>query len=602
MIAAVLAVLVTGAPLTTPCTGQRWVELASDTYQDARLGPVLAIYNRQAGTEACKPPRTVRLIGVVKHRVRLGQSIKGIAGRFLRGADGQAFLRKLNNLPAGEPASGRELSIPTELTLKLTSRPKEEFEALAGLPPLAEVLAYNRTKRLKSNTTIFVPLLWQPQLAPKGMADAGVADAPPVDAAPADAAPADVERVQSQSPPDAGLANEAGTSAAAEKPTEVPLDQAQAIDALRALLVPVSARSADFEHMQHQSLMQDGFRCVMCHATDANQKFLVSPVPEAVCSKCHPNAQLEGRRTHELSLLFSHAGHLQPDGPTRKEGYEPTCDTCHAALEDGVKRQEPGHAVCVECHNPSEVQPTMTECAGCHEGQESGDPRLTALARLSEHFMKSDRGTDLIFTHKPHVVDESQQACLGCHVEADKADNREDLKTPRMAGCLECHRGLEKQDQNLGRGAACHVTTKTRPAPNAARVIDHQLIHGAGFRRRHKQAALADDGVCATCHFELAGAPGSSCDRCHQTTRPRDHAASWRERPHGRAAVRDPERCATCHQTDRCTDCHAVAPRSHAPRAVFLRRHGRQARASTRNCLTCHRPEIDCARCHDLTR
>ncbi|MCB9646794.1 MAG: hypothetical protein H6730_09410 [Deltaproteobacteria bacterium] len=585
-----------GAQVVQRCQGQTFADLAGERLGDPRLGPVVAAFNGQPDADKCTAGRFVRFPATIRHEVRLGQTVENIAARFTRAPGGAALIRARNGLPAGtEPDTGMVLEVPAELTLKLGTRPEEEVKALFGLPPLEEIRTYNAAKTLPRGSTVYVPLFFE--LLPLGGA---VATAPP----PPTRAP----------PPPTGMAPPPPVVDPATVPDAIPHAPTSTVqaDLQRVVKVAATARYDGFLHPIHQAVLQDSFQCALCHAADPRKPMSYLPVPGALCGRCHARVE-EGTalRAQALTLDFSHDLHLSAERKVRKDGYELACADCHKVEEGTGRRGTPGHAECARCHNPKEAHPTVVaECSGCHGESERMDRRMMAQALLAEHYRASVRGTDLVFGHDEHVAqlggEAGGAACDRCHAEARTADDLEVIEPQRMADCMACHRGMARElagvSRSLDRCRTCHLATRAEVAPVFGAVIDKPLSHSRTFRRRHAEQARADDGVCAACHTELAGGAGRECNACHTQIRPQDHTVRWRELPHGRSAVRDPDRCATCHLKDRCADCHAQPPRDHFPRGVFQVAHGRRARISTRRCLTCHVPQVDCARCHDVTR
>lgn len=583
------------AQVVQRCKGESFAELASLRLKDARLGPLLGLFNRQDKPD-CKVGRFVRFPAAIRHEVRLGQTIASIAGRFTQARGGAAFIRQYNGLPKGaEPERGTLLMIPAEMALKLGSRPAKEIQAIFGLPSSTVLKKYNRVRRFKKGGTIYVPLTFE--LVPLAGPSAPAVTPPPKTEAPI----AEPKVVDPKTLPDAD------PTAVSTRPAPAPADLP------RVLQVAAVARFDGFSHPLHESILRDGWTCEQCHQNDPRRPHEYHPVPKALCTQCHSGAEVTPSvlRAQRLELSFSHDQHLNPNAEAQDKGYELTCDDCHPAVKGKAgRRGQPGHAQCIKCHNPREVKPHVDkDCAGCHDSAESLDRRAQAKALLAEHSRRSDRSTDLVFGHEEHMAlfpDGAPKACERCHVGARTAKTMADIEPQRMADCLTCHRGLERkmgQDSvRLDRCRTCHVSTRAEVAPVMSALLDKPLSHSGTFRRRHAATAAADDGVCSSCHTELAGGAGNNCNACHQQMRPQDHTARWLQTPHGRAAARDADRCATCHLKDRCVDCHAQPPRDHFPRSVFQLRHGRSARISTRRCMTCHIPQVDCARCHDVGR
>lgn len=566
---------------TQRCGGETWAALAAERYQEERLGPLLALFNRLPDTERCPNEKFVRLPARISHQVQLGQTLKAIAARFCRGAGAQAYLRSINQLPEGtEPATDQQLLVPAELELSVGARPEAELGQLFGLPTLETIRAYNGLgprDPLTPGGTVYVPLLLelkgQKPTAPAAKVTPAPASAPPTSEPTTSASPAAVA------------------------------DRFKRVDLL--------ARPADFTHAPHQAAL-GAEACGVCHAPDPHRPGRYLPIAEETCRRCHtgyePNEP--SARVARLPLAYDHPLHQAAGGKAKTQGYSLECATCHPAPEAAGTRGLPGHAECQACHNDTEVKPAVgKDCQGCHGPNERVERRRLEQATLHEHYRGGERGTDVFFGHPIHLAASAAQgdeACLVCHASVKDAASPIEIRAPKMADCLSCHRGLVQtllgEDTDLDRCRTCHLSTNAQVAPVFGSVLDKPLSHSGTFRRRHGKEAAADDGVCASCHFELAGDRGQECQRCHQQVRPADHGPRFRDDPHGRAAVRDPDRCATCHLRERCADCHNEPPRDHFPRAAFQLRHARQARVTPRRCLTCHSPEADCARCHDVLR
>jgi hypothetical protein len=584
------------AAQTQRCGGETWAALAADRYQDERLGPLLAHFNRLPDTDRCPKEKFVRLPARIRHQVQLGQTLKAVAARFCRGSGAQAYLRSLNQLPEGtEPATDQQLIVPAELELSVGARPEAELSQLFGLPTLETIRAYNGLGPKDPFTpggTVYVPLL----LELKGQK-------PPEPGAKLAPSPAPVPAPSPAPTPPPSAAPQASIAPAAALTTAL-TDRFRPVDLL--------ARPADFAHPTHRAALGTD-ACEFCHAPDPRQPGRYQPIAEETCRRCHATFE----PSDPLGPLRAIAPGLRSPAPpvARGQGQGP-------GLHRGVRnlsprrpeaagtRALPGHPECQACHNDTEVKPAIVQdCQGCHGPAERVEQRRLQRATLHEHYRGGERGTDVFFGHPIHLAAlpaDGDQTCLLCHASVKTAASPIEIRAPKMADCLSCHRGLVQtllgEDTDLERCRTCHLSTNAQVAPVFGALLDKPLSHSGTFRRRHGPEAAADDGVCASCHFELAGDRGQECQRCHQQIRPADHGPRFRDDPHGRAAVRDPDRCATCHLRERCADCHNEPPRDHFPRATFQLRHARQARVTPRRCLTCHSPEADCARCHDVLR
>jgi hypothetical protein len=575
------------AQMTHKCTGQTWAEIGSERYGDARLGELLAINNRARGTERCTKGKFVRLLSKVRHQVKLGQTLAAISSRFLRAPGAIELLRQTNNIPKGiEPKPNSVLEIPAEIAIEVGTRPEAELSEIPGMPEIELIRRYNGAKgELRGGGTIYVPLFIEPGKKKVEPEPAVVAPPPPP--------PPVVEEPPSEAPVETSTSGDVAISYTAEQ--KVPV-------IAHVLRVDAVAISSGFVHEDHRLRLADEFRCELCHQSDPRQPASYVPVAVAICAQCHNSVEDERSRLRPLRLPlgFSHALHL-------KEGVGATCLTCHPPAQAGERRR-PDHFECSRCHSKGDVQPKMSECKSCHFEREERDRLTEARVLLDEHLREGDRQSDVRFGHEVHVAtlggEGDEATCAKCHGRMSVLESLDEVEPFRMADCLVCHRGLERelaeQSVSLDRCKTCHVGTRPFSSPSFASTIDKPVSHTVLFRRSHELEASRDRGTCQACHRPLAGGDGQSCNRCHQQMRPRDHGPRWREDPHGRAAIRDPDRCGTCHLQDRCADCHAIRPRDHFPIEAFRLQHNRSARRSLTRCMTCHVPAIDCARCHDV--
>ncbi|MCE9579505.1 MAG: hypothetical protein K8W52_40665 [Deltaproteobacteria bacterium] len=330
--------------------------------------------------------------------------------------------------------------------------------------------------------------------------------------------------------------------------------------------------------------------CLVCHTAVDPRAPTASPV------RAYPPD--DGWRA--MPARFAHAAHLDRGRMERAVGFHVACRDCHDADPTAAPAAYPrtgGHAECARCH-AAEVGlargPAMDDCAGCH-----------GAGAVPRHARRLIRG-DLVFDHRRHVTDIGGQriACETCHDGTQFATGAADHAPPSIAACVACHDDTARVPgtQRMRICETCH-TTRTQSVgtlaprdhlPATEAPIDHTLA----FRTDHGEAAAADPARCARCHTQMSGARADGCDECHQTMRPRDHNASWRELDHGTEVSADAQRCATCHVADFCTTCHEQLPRSHLPLEAFRTDHGGAARANPRACVTCHDPAATCGRCH----
>jgi hypothetical protein len=245
----------------------------------------------------------------------------------------------------------------------------------------------------------------------------------------------------------------------------------------------------------------------------------------------------------------------------------PTCQGCHAGVEDSTRA----------------LWPTASDCANCHDGTIERKVDWTPPA--------ASRPTNLRFTHLEHARKAGEHfprdsvTCPSCHLAEGAPWMR--VRRSEVPRCLACH----------------------------------------GVRAEH---LAAPDTACATCHLPLPEATGLPRERIAGFPAPPYHFDTSFPLGHGDLAqpassgggpsTGVASSCATCHARDFCTSCHVNAPEVAAiqalapdPRSLaieakleapashaapeFIRRHGDAVRHDPRSCAACHTQE-SCLTCH----
>lgn len=234
---------------------------------------------------------------------------------------------------------------------------------------------------------------------------------------------------------------------------------------------------------------------------------------------------------------------------------------------------------CADCHDASGSAMTIKKdgCAKCHgEGPlPYGPPKLAPRALRAP------------FPHKRHA---DALGCTDCHKDMEKDALPKGRPFMTYDQCQSCHKENDIQTPET-KCVVCHGAD-----PRQTRPVDH----GQAWKTRHGSAAewrvFGSHGTdCSLCHLR------SACVECHQSQKPQNHTALWRQRMHGQAASFDRERCKTCHETGSCTSCHqSTAPLNHHGNWRYV--HGKAA-GTTGNvdgCRVCH--QQGCASCHQSGR
>jgi hypothetical protein len=287
-----------------------------------------------------------------------------------------------------------------------------------------------------------------------------------------------------------------------------------------------------------------------------------------------------------------------------------------AELECGTPGK-PECLSCASCHKGSKqeegawAEPSPERCTGCHEDapaiwRRSVRPALAAVPA----------GKAIIFPHDPHLKQEAIKGqCVGCHAGAVGVQGGDPLFPP-METCLGCHEHREKFE--AGVCTDCHREKDLRTLKPVS-----FLSHDGAWMRRHGAEARTAPQQCAACHAQ------TSCDSCHDTTRPtspaqRNPEAITSEAVHrfdflSRHALEsqaNPGACITCHAKTECDACHSTRGVSASVRGgqsphppawgsglgAATNGHGPAARRDIGSCATCHDQGAasNCVRCHKV--
>ena len=275
---------------------------------------------------------------------------------------------------------------------------------------------------------------------------------------------------------------------------------------------------------------------------------------------------LAGCKEEDAKLVFNHELHVVDN--------EMSCDTCHAAGDDG-KMENPSMDTCSECHE-IDVDNPSDDCLQCHtvKGVKEDYDTSESVPEVPESY------EDVIFSHEFHDGIE----CSECHEGIDRAGELSDLKWPGMTTCQKCHNG----DDAPSECSACHKVLNEEKAPES---------HEGDWAVRHGRESRFTN-TCTYCH----GKDKKFCQDCHQTKKPKDHIFNWKTTQHGEEATHNRNLCNTCHVASYCADCHhSQKPVSHA-RANWMtytreNGHAEEAYRNFRSCNVCH-TQGDCQQCH----
>ncbi len=221
----------------------------------------------------------------------------------------------------------------------------------------------------------------------------------------------------------------------------------------------------------------------------------------------------------------------------------------------------------------------------------------------------NDKETDLIFSHKFHVI-ENDVECSTCHPDAETSESGTDDLLPKEEYCLNCH---EKNKETCGN---CHKNPNNpTPIPritNYSPKFNHKKHIDKGYKcvECHKpveQLETADEVIlptmqkCMTCHEVPDNQDG--CYMCHtkeENLKPADHTELWLTN-HGsfKASGGSANDCKTCHTENYCMDCHLgdnLFGESHPPE--FITTHPLSYLMHESDCASCHGGYDYCIDCH----
>lgn len=241
----------------------------------------------------------------------------------------------------------------------------------------------------------------------------------------------------------------------------------------------------------------------------------------------------------------------------------------------------------------------------------------TAWYRSAVGLLPDDEKTELIFSHRLHVV-EQELECSDCHDRAATSEVGTDNLIPDMDVCSDCH---DVDDDN--ECGTCHSNPDDPKA--APRIEEYSPVFS---HKKHLEADLA----CENCHADIPQAevpgvvagilPGMvqcldchdqhavssvECTLCHgkdENLVPDNHTPDFIHAHSDLARTQQmtglDKTCQTCHDTNFCQDCHEgdnLDNFSHPQNFEFT--HAMNAQADERLCITCHTDRQFCVDCHN---
>ncbi|HEY5961473.1 MAG TPA: cytochrome c3 family protein [Polyangiaceae bacterium] len=239
--------------------------------------------------------------------------------------------------------------------------------------------------------------------------------------------------------------------------------------------------------------------------------------------------------------------------------------------------------------------------------------------------------------HRVHA-EQTQMACVDCHVRAKTSQRAEDWLGPEAATCDRCH-GIDHRSLSALQLASdvtcrrCHISEVTeRPRAHLRHSHAQHARRNIGCAQCHARVERLPDALgserlptkplCVRCHAgrssRVDGQARADCTVCHEseggrmrtrfagkllmpssTTPSLLHSNDWLYR-HGDVAGNDPSRCEGCHAVRECQGCHdgRLRPRNIHP-GDWLSAHAIASKQDGTACGSCHRQQSFCLRCHE---
>lgn len=430
-----------------------------------------------------------------------------------------------------------------------------------------------------------------------------------------------------------------------------PIQIALGVVAAALLIAVLGASKVSWDYMQHDN----GF-CTGCHVmTSAFQRFERSEHSDLSCHDCHQQSIFASMR--QLYLWIA-------DRPEEIGEHSPVptavCERCHVEEDPEERwqriRQTAGHLVhlesdssaladvqCVTCHGQEvhEFLPADQTCgqSGCH----ASDATQVAIGAMAEQtglhcvtcheFTADPAGTEV--ESATGLLTPGLQQCFACHEMEDLLAAYDPIGDPHDARCGACHNPHEQESPQAAQAtcaeAGCHARPDTLSTFHLG-IPDEVAADCVGCHVPHEWERDGND--CASCHAEilgrvagrpwsgrpaLAAGPGRSAHRpapsllagpaVHERVSepagptlftaggevlasPRGAPRPSTLRPDSRAASVQQEAFSHREHADvECTECHSSA-----------RRHGEVMVRTRSDCFECHHSTATaaagCGECH----
>ena len=291
---------------------------------------------------------------------------------------------------------------------------------------------------------------------------------------------------------------------------------------------------------------------------------------------------------------------------------------------------------CQDCHTKAtnsesakdNLNPTMDDCAACHDVKDEKNCNLCHYDGVYKKF-KTPK-TELIFSHKHHIVDEKMQ-CMDCHKDLDKVKFSKESAAgfPNMETCYSCH-NMQKASNNC---ESCHSNLTNLKPQNHLKVnfLNEHTVTDASNSKNNCMMCHSDN-FCQVCHSPVGFNGNNSKDNFYAPYYTKEgavridradlqklttmHTLNYKF-THGLDANQKSFECKTCHDVQNfCVQCHqdggelitGFTPTSHQiPNFTTIGvntgggLHSELARKDIESCQSCHDVQGSdpvCIQCH----
>jgi len=226
------------------------------------------------------------------------------------------------------------------------------------------------------------------------------------------------------------------------------------------------------------------------------------------------------------------------------------CTSCHVTDAAVASAGESVHAdvACIDCHVdagakgalryvPSLLREVVQEATGWHTA------RGVLSARSCASCHEPRKSGDITPEGDTTVHPDPESSCTSCHGDVAHPGRPVPISQDHPANYQQLH-GRDVSLDGSTECARCHE----QPFCRSCHVYD-PAPHPKDWMATHGTVQTAEGRSCTLCH-----APETFCKACHGTVVP--HPADWLSTHPREAALADQTLCTTCHTREACDRCH----------------------------------------------